>query len=218
MNHPNSEEWIPWLFDEADAETKARLGAHLQSCPECRRELDGWRRSVARLDAWKLPARRQRRRHLPPMPPIAWAAAALLIITVFIAGHLSGAARREEPSSQRLQAAFAAELSQLLAQNRLETSNAMASLETRLLGAALRSHKDMVADLAQAIAAMRVDDRRAMDALVQRIEERHALDYVTLRRDLENLATATDAELQRARARLTEVAAAAAMEENDTQH
>ena len=71
MNHPKREEWIPLLCGEADAETARHLEAHLQECAECAREVDGWRRTMGRMDEWKVPKAARPSRRLP-VQPIAW--------------------------------------------------------------------------------------------------------------------------------------------------
>ena len=55
MNHPKHEEWAPYLFGEANSKVSRELKAHLHDCPECRKEIESWKSSLRRLDAWKLP-------------------------------------------------------------------------------------------------------------------------------------------------------------------
>ena len=55
MKHPHREEWVPFLFGESDPEIKKQLAGHLKDCPDCAEELQGWRESLHRLDAWKMP-------------------------------------------------------------------------------------------------------------------------------------------------------------------
>ena len=78
MKHPNREEWVPYLFGEADPETKKQLAEHLHGCPRCAEELDGWRRSLHRLDAWAVP--RPKRRALPVLSPALNLAAAAVVV------------------------------------------------------------------------------------------------------------------------------------------
>src|SRR5206468_3956307 len=81
----------PYLFRETDPETKKRLAAHLNACPECAAELHGWRMSLQRLDAWKTP--KTPRRIIPAFGPgLTLAAAAVLVLGLgFMGGRLFSA-------------------------------------------------------------------------------------------------------------------------------
>ena len=89
MNHPKREEWAPYLFDEATAEERRKLAAHLQNCPECAAEIAGWQRSLKTLDRWKLPAARARSSQWAG-PVLKWGIAAALVLGAgFGLGRLS---------------------------------------------------------------------------------------------------------------------------------
>src|SRR5262249_41690737 len=88
MNHPKREEWIPYLYGEAKPQVQRELKAHLGSCPECRAELAGWKQSLRRLDAWKLPRAGRQRFHA--MPILKWSTAAtVLLLLGYILGHFT---------------------------------------------------------------------------------------------------------------------------------
>ena len=78
MNHPKGEEWVQYVYDEIKPDLRRQLEAHLQGCADCRDELQSWKRSLRRLDAWQLP------RVNPPIelftPLLKWAAAAMLVL------------------------------------------------------------------------------------------------------------------------------------------
>ena len=57
MNHPKPEDWVQFLYGELKPDLRRQLNEHLQGCHECGEELQNWKRSLHRLDAWKLPAR-----------------------------------------------------------------------------------------------------------------------------------------------------------------
>src|SRR4051812_30949051 len=80
MNHPKREEWVPYLFGETSSAVARQLEAHLQGCPECREELDGWKNNLGRLDAWKLPQAATVRGMVEPF--FKWAAAAAIVLAV----------------------------------------------------------------------------------------------------------------------------------------
>jgi len=82
MNHPKPEEWVPYVYGENTSKTRGELAAHLRDCPQCREEIDTWKRSLRRLDAWKVSKPRPRAELL--MPFLKWAAAAAVVLVVGI--------------------------------------------------------------------------------------------------------------------------------------
>ena len=102
MTHPNREEWMAYLYQEAAPQTQADLTAHLHVCPECKTALDGWRGTMNALQAWKLPAPATRR--LAHRPAIKWGIAAALMIGLgFGLGQL---ASPKSPNMDQLRAAL----------------------------------------------------------------------------------------------------------------
>jgi len=88
MNHPEREEWVPYLCGEAKPEVRRHLNAHLQQCAECRDEIQSWKRSLGQLDAWKVPSARRPRELFAPL--LRLAAAALFLLSVgFGVGRLT---------------------------------------------------------------------------------------------------------------------------------
>src|SRR5438477_648739 len=80
------EEGVPYLLNEADPETKKRLAAHLNACPQCAGDVHGWRMSLQRLDAWKVGEMPRRGRPVVS-PAFTLAAAAVLVLGL---GFLGG--------------------------------------------------------------------------------------------------------------------------------
>jgi hypothetical protein len=78
MNHPKREDWVQYLYGEIKPDLRRQLNEHLQSCAECGEELQNWKRSLQRLDAWKLPRTSARLDAVTPF--LKWAAAALLVL------------------------------------------------------------------------------------------------------------------------------------------
>src|SRR3954452_9214013 len=83
MKHPRREEWVPFVFGEAEAEQREQLEAHLKECEQCCGEIAKWQGSLRELDTWQLPPRQTRPRIASR--PIAWAAAAVLMLGVGMA-------------------------------------------------------------------------------------------------------------------------------------
>ncbi|HEY6168460.1 MAG TPA: zf-HC2 domain-containing protein [Verrucomicrobiae bacterium] len=78
MNHPNSEDWMSYLYDELPPERRRELDAHAASCADCRTQLTSWRGAMTELDRWAIPTPR---RAAQPFGNYArWAAAAVALI------------------------------------------------------------------------------------------------------------------------------------------
>jgi anti-sigma factor RsiW len=88
MNHPKPEDCVQYLYGEINPDLRQQLKEHLDGCAECREELQSWKRSLHRLDAWKLPRTSSRLDAVTPF--LKWAAAALLVLGLgFGFGRLS---------------------------------------------------------------------------------------------------------------------------------
>ena len=205
MNHPKREEWIPLLFGEANAETKQRLEGHLRECAGCAQEVNAWRRTVGRLDAWKLPKAQKTGRSLP-WRPMAWAAAAAVVIGAFTAGRMTAPALDVQKLRTGLKSELSEEIQQGFARVSSESSAALANLEVRLASVSIENNKEMAEEFVQAINSLRTQDREATEALFAKLEKQYTTDFVLLRRDLETLASTTDDEIENARLKLYQLA------------
>ena len=224
MNHPKREEWAPYVFGEATPDARRKLAAHLQNCSECAAEIAGWQRSLKKLDRWNLPAPRGRSsRGVGPL--LRWAIAAAL---VWGAGF--GLGRVSAPGTadlKTMRAELQASLQESLASGMRDDMNAdlksaLAATRRQITNELQTQLKLALADAANGSAAAgrrqlnefievwnaaREDDRRAVFALLEKIQKQHAADYLSLRNDLETVAALTDEEIRRARQSLTQLAA-----------
>jgi hypothetical protein len=219
MKHPHREEWIPYLFRETDPETKKRLAAHLNACPECAAELHGWRMSLQRLDAWKTP--KAPRRMLPALSSgMALAAAAVLVLGLgFMGGRLFSASvdsrhvRAELVSS--LKAALIPELRREMAgeiDRRIEKfdrdfSEAVAKAKAEAIEGSTSETAHALQQLIAAIRSDRAEDQQAAAGWVDDLRKQHDTDFVSLRKDLETVAALTDEQIRAARMKLIELTA-----------
>jgi anti-sigma factor RsiW len=138
MNHPEREDLVQYLYGEIRPDLRRQLEGHLEGCADCREELQGWKRSLRQLDAWKLP-----RAHAPLeafVPFLKWAAAALLVLGLgFGFGRLT--ARQVDVEQVRAQVEpeirreFAALLRQEIAKSSA-TTLAQAQRQAEQVGAA----------------------------------------------------------------------------------
>ena len=113
MNHPKREDWVPYLYGEAKPDLRRQLSGHLEDCAECREELQNWKRSLQRLDAWKLPRTNTRLNAF--MPFLKWAAAALLVLGLgFGFGRLTARQADLEQMRARIEPEIRREFAEIL--------------------------------------------------------------------------------------------------------
>jgi hypothetical protein len=190
MNHPQQEEWISYLYDEADPGTHSRLRAHLTGCESCRVQLEEWQRVRDRLNSWKLDA---------PIatPPanrafrllVRWAAAALVMIALgFALGRSAG------PSSQDI------------ATQREALRGEMAQIVESQIGAANEQTRAALDEFVDYYEARRANDKQVIANALSRLDEARTADYLSLRRDLETVALNSDVELRQTRQQLVRLA------------
>jgi anti-sigma factor RsiW len=141
MNHPEREEWVPYLFGEAKPEDRRRLKNHLAHCAECRAELENWQQSLKRLDAWRLPRSRPIREAAAPL--FRWAAAAALVL---ILGFGVGRLTAPKVDAERMRVQLREELTQLVRQEVSRSAE-------QTLEAANRQTEAAVAESAQVLYA-----------------------------------------------------------------
>lgn len=216
MNHPKPEEWPPYVFREATAETRRKLDAHLKSCPECAARIDAWNRSLRRLDGWKLPG--PRRAPFARVPAVLkWGIAAALVLAAgFGLGRIAGTARGDRAAlppavDAALRAALAADIRAAVDAARRETAAEWQDRFDRALrdfaaGSAAENRRQLEGVLS-AIQDARAEDRRAFLAVFDRIQKERAADLLALRSDLETVAVSADEEIRRARLGLAQLAA-----------
>jgi len=80
INHPTREKWMDYLYGECEPDDQARLGEHLDACPDCRREVTSWRGVLGELDTYAVAKPVRRRTWVPRLA--RWAVAAAVLIAV----------------------------------------------------------------------------------------------------------------------------------------
>jgi hypothetical protein len=186
MKHPEREEWIPFVFGEADAGRTRQLHSHLDECAECRDEIQSWQRSLVRLDSWELPRVTKRRANIVPL--VKWGAAAAVVLCVgFAMGRNTAHA-----DAEKVRAAVERDLRGELAQIARDEAAKTASLA--------------ITGFSQKAETRRTADNRAIYAVLERLETQHATDCVTLKKELDTLAINADAGLRQTEEQLVQFA------------
>ncbi len=182
--HPTAEELAGYLYEELPPARSAECRRHLETCPECRQAVDGWRATMRTLDTWKVPIRRGAP-GWSAMPRLKWAVvAAVLVGSGLLVGRLSAPA----PNVEQLRAALVPAIREELGRE-LQTS-----LRTALASANEQTDRKLD-QLAGAVALAREEDQQATLSLVGSLERQRQADLAWLRRDLETVAVNADARL-----------------------
>ena len=203
MKHPQREEWIPYLFGETDPETKKQLAEHLRGCPGCAEELEGWRRSVGRLDAWTLP--RSQRRRLPILSPalnLAAAAVVILGLGLGLGRWVILPAMRQEIRHE-----VAGEWQARFDQLQHDSNDALQRVKAESVNASAADAAEALQQLITDIRSARADDQEALERGLDELRTHHETDFVSLRKDLETVATTTDDRIRAAQLKLIELTA-----------
>ena len=152
---------MDYLYNEAPANERAKLSAHLAACPDCRERVQGWQQTMTTLDTWQ-PAVKT----APAfswLPAIRWAAAAMLML-----GLGFGLSRMTAPQvdvaavQAQVRAELAAELKQQMQQNMEQFT---AKLDRQ-----------------------RVEEQQQIVQTLRQMETQRLADLASLRYDMESLA------------------------------
>jgi Putative zinc-finger len=184
MNHPASETWVAYVYDELNPTERADAEAHLRVCPTCKRSVERLRETLAMLDQDKaslvLPPRRAARS--PWMPAMRWAlAASVILVAGFLAGQATG------PSQTDLQREVAAVRQEFQAQ----LQDGLKSVAATTLTATAEENRRLFVDLARDLQAGRRADRQDLLTALDTLDQRRALDTAALRAGLVTLARRT---------------------------
>ncbi|MBL9128998.1 MAG: zf-HC2 domain-containing protein, partial [Verrucomicrobiales bacterium] len=184
MKHPESPEWMAFVYGEADARSHAELQAHLQECPECVARVARWRGTMEALDTAEVPARPAMTRRWT-----AWtfraAAAAIVLAIGFALGRSGGVSDRELKAHWD---DWRAETSRALARQREDDLRRFAAgtLE-QIQDANARFVREFVDEYRRA----RLEDRHDMARALWALDRRNAADTARLEDGLAVLASST---------------------------
>src|ERR1043165_764796 len=178
MNHPSREQLVAFLYEDCDRAEKSEVAQHLDTCAECRTQLQTWRATATTLNKYEVAptahplwsgVRALRRSWLPLS-----AAAAILLM----GGITLGTTWQSRANSGQTQ--IIAELRQ-----RVEKSEAANAKTQKLL-----------ADLTESITENRAKDQAALIAVAQELQ--------ATRKDVETMAVLTEAGFKSAQNQLVD--------------
>ena len=141
MNHPKPEQWVPYLYGEASSNERRALKSHLRDCSQCREEIQTWKRSLGRLDSWKISRARLGQSQLLA-PLLSWAAAAVLML---MGGILIGRATAPKPDLEKIRQALAPRIRQDLDRDMLQLVREEVARASSLTLASSHRYSDQVA-------------------------------------------------------------------------
>ncbi|HEY1173741.1 MAG TPA: zf-HC2 domain-containing protein [Verrucomicrobiae bacterium] len=161
MKHPTQEEWMDYLYNEAPANERAKLSAHLAACPECRTQVQGWQKTMTSLDTWQpavkeAPAFRW-------MPAIRWATAAMIMLS------------------------FGFTLSRMTTP-KVDVAAVEAQVRAQLTAEVKQQMQQSMAEFTAAQAKQRVEDQQQVVQTLRQMEAQRLADIASLRYDMESLA------------------------------
>jgi electron transfer flavoprotein alpha subunit len=191
MNHPQPEEWMSYLYDEANSKERAHLRAHLQTCAECAAKLGEWQSARKNLDAWRLPRGAKRARVALAAPAFKWAAAAAIFLGAgFLAGRLASAAANVEEVRVALEPQIRQQLRRELAQ---EFHDELDKTASAALAASAKQTRALLADYAAAFETKRIADNTAIVSALDKLGAQRFADYLSLKKDVDTVAVNADA-------------------------
>jgi anti-sigma factor RsiW len=180
VKHPNSSEWMSFLYGECPAERRRELDTHLAACATCAGQVQTWRSSMNALDDWPLPAKRHARRQW--VPTLKWAAAAAVVLAV---GFAIG---RETSNSRAEVAALKSSLADLTAvverEHNFNLSNSLAMAAT-----ANTETLRLMSDYARLQQVQRASDQEVIKTALRSFDLRLG----RVRTDLQTVAVNTEA-------------------------
>ena len=187
VNHPSTEEWMAYLYNELAPERKRELHAHLAQCGDCGKQLPQWRDGMLALDDWKMPARPRRVLAQPSVTLVKWAAAAAVVL---VAGFAIG---RQSSNAASEVAALKNSVTQLT--ERMDEERAA-------MGAVREQSLRLLAEYAKLDDARRTEDRETVELALRDMDSR----LFKLRSELETVAVNTETGFRQTKEGLTTLA------------
>jgi hypothetical protein len=171
MNHPTEQDWMDFLYNEGSPQARHEWKQHLAGCATCQQSVQKWQEVMGSLTAWRTAGQPTAQAHR-----FNWAKTAAVALVAVGLGFAVGTRMGSGPNLEQLKAQLEPELRTRLQQQ-------LASDLTRQLTAEWQSGLDKTR-------AQISDDLR-------QYQSQQLTAYALLRRDLENLAVATQTAIGR---------------------
>jgi hypothetical protein len=181
MKHPTREQLVAFLYEDCDRAEKSETAQHLDTCAECRNQLQTWRATATTLHKYEVApslslweragVKALRRSWLP----FSAAAAALLAAGIVLGTHWQSRANSNQTQ-------LVAELRQRVEISEQENAKT----------------KKLLADLSESMAENRAKDQAALVAVAQELQ--------ATRKDVETVAVLTEAGFKNAQNQLVRLA------------
>lgn len=199
---------MDYLYDELPPHQRRQAEDHLDTCPQCRARMAGWKQTVQALDSDRGSQMRTVHRHPRVNTRAIQQWAAVLIVTLSL-GFAAG--RRGSVSTSEVQRAIASAQEawqrQSEQRHRQETEKATAEISARLI----EENHLFFADFARQWGAAHANEQVVLAHQLQSFEDQRALDYGELRRDLDILARQTGTGFRQAESQLNLLAGGLAL-------
>src|SRR5580658_9964688 len=163
MNHPNHEEWLPFLDGEASPEAAKNLSEHLKVCPQCAAEMAARRRSIQTLQRLAWPRQRRAARNWVA-PAVKWGLAAAIVL-----GLGFGLGRFSAPNAKALETEVAAQVRDELRQE--VRSDLLASFASDTQTAKDSFQRQLAQKIGQASAKGRNEERQALSEFLNGLRQ-----------------------------------------------
>ncbi len=229
MNHPGNEEWMAYLYGEADRAKESELRAHLKTCDQCQARVRDWQSAMGRLDRWRLPDHHDTGTKSRPVRQwvFRWAVAAVVMVAFgYVIGQLTaGGAIDQQQLIAELESSLTPVIrEELLAElddrRRQDLADSYVLLKDELgrqvrhdlnqyavqtLTASGALTNRLLSELVEAIDQAQNQDRLWVAAAIEQIEFNRLKDSTLLTNGLAALAVNTSDEFQRTREDMTKL-------------
>jgi hypothetical protein len=204
MKHPDSAEWMEFLYEDPSPERKRKLTEHLSRCPTCRLQVDAWRAAMASLENWQAPVISKTSRSW--FSSLKWAAAAVILLALGFAFGRHGSATAKDLAEVKVSM-------MQLADSVQEQRIAMASNHVAVMSAASAEVLQLLSDYARVQEDQRAADQETLALTLKGIEQRLG----RLRTELETVALNTEHSFEETQENMTRLASlSASLNRNDS--
>lgn len=207
MKHPTPEELVSWAYGES-AEPR-RMSAHVESCRECRAQVDLWRATMKTLDDLPAPAASRR---VAPVSLLWLAAAAVLFALGVVAGRFAFVQNDAEVRTamqkevqQQIAAARGEWMRDFEGRQRQTVAEIAAAADARIAA----NGEKLAAEFTAALQQARASDREAYLTALSELNQRYQTEIAGLKKGIETVVAAADYGFEATGQRLAQLAAAA---------